>query len=102
MELINSNNFNDTINSNSVTIVDVYADWCGPCKMISPLLEQLSSELTNVKFVKLDADADGELVRSFGIQSIPTILFFKNGELKQKLIGFQPKDRLKSLAESLL
>ena len=102
MELINNNNFNDTINNNSVTVVDVYADWCGPCKMITPLLEQLSNELTNVKFVKLDADADTELVRSFGIQSIPTILFFKDGDLKQKLIGFQPKDRLKSLAESLL
>lgn len=102
MELINKDNFNNIINDNNITVVDVYADWCGPCKMISPLLEQLSVEMPNIKFVKVDADADGELVQSFGIQSIPTILFFKQGELKQKLIGFQSKDRLKSLAESLL
>lgn len=102
MELVNKNNFNQIVNDNDIVVVDIYADWCGPCKMISPVLEQLSNEIPAVKFIKVDADADQALINNFGVRSIPTILFFKSGELKQTLVGFQPKDRMKSIIEAII
>lgn len=102
MELVNKNNFNQVVNDNDTVVVDIYADWCGPCKMISPVLEQLSVEMPTVKFIKVDADVDQALINNFGVRSIPTILFFKSGELKQTLVGFQPKDRMKSIIEAII
>ena len=77
-----------------LVVVDLYATWCGPCKMIGPVLEDLSQEL-DIKVVKVDVDEHLEIAKNFAIMSVPTILIYKNNEIVDKLIGFMPKDELK-------
>lgn len=95
IKYLENEDMNDII-KNGVWIVDFYADWCGPCKMLSPILEQLS---TNV--LKINVDIHENLATSFGIMSIPTICFFKDGELKNKKIGFMTLDEIKEILKEL-
>lgn len=98
VKVINSRDFNDEINNNLV-LIDFFAKWCGPCKMISPIVEELSNEITSVSFCKVDVDENNDLASSLGILSIPTLLLYKQGKLVSKKIGFQSKDELKSWIE---
>lgn len=84
----------DTNISSGVVLVDFYADWCGPCKMIGPVLEQLSSEMTDVKIVKLNVDNVPTVAQKYGVMSIPTLMIFKNGQQVAHSLGFQPKEKL--------
>ena len=77
-----------------LVVVDFYATWCGPCKMIGPVLEEISQEL-DIKVEKVDVDQHLEIAKNFAIMSVPTILIYKNNEIVDKLIGFMPKDELK-------
>lgn len=88
--------FTREVNSEeSIVVVDFWAPWCGPCKMISPIMEQLSRELgSKVKFIKINVDSSPILARKFRISSIPTIMIFKEGKLKKTIVGFTPKDEL--------
>ena len=86
--------FNDKININKRVIVDCYAEWCGPCKMLGPIMEEVASEHTNCDFYKLNVDEANVIPRKYGIMSIPTILIFENGELKKQLVGFRNKAEL--------
>ena len=74
-------------------IVDFYADWCGPCKMLAPVLEEIASE-TDIKIIKVNVDEHDTLAREYGVLSIPTILFLKDNELITKNIGFMSKDKI--------
>jgi thioredoxin 1 len=86
----------------SPVVVDFYATWCGPCKMLSPMLDELAGTLTNkIKFVKINVDQAPSLSQRFGIQAIPTLIFFKNGKVADKLIGLPSKDTLKTHLDSL-
>ena len=98
VKVINSRDFKDEINNNLV-LIDFFAKWCGPCKMISPIVEELSNEINSVSFCKVDVDENNELASSLGILSIPTLLLYKQGKLVLKKIGFQSKDELKSWIE---
>ncbi len=81
---------------NKAVLVDFYADWCGPCKMLSPIVDQLAEELGGkVEVVKVNVDDSMEVSSKYGIQSIPTLMVFKNGEMVQRMEGFQNKDALK-------
>ena len=73
-------------------LVDFYATWCGPCKMLAPVLEEMADEYKQVKFVKVDVDQDVDLARRYGIQSIPNVIFFKDGKAVDQLVGFAGKD----------
>lgn len=85
--------FNEKISSGKV-LVDCFATWCGPCKMLSPIIDELAKEVSNYSFFKLDVDQNDNIARQYGIMSIPTILIFENGELKQTLVGFKSKEEL--------
>ncbi len=84
-------------------VVDFWATWCGPCQMIGPLIEELAVEFEGrVNIGKCDVDQNNELPGQFGVRNIPTILFIKNGEVVNKLVGAQSKDNLKKAIEELL
>lgn len=78
-----------------LVLADFWAEWCGPCKMIGPVLEEIDSEMSDkVKIVKLDVDENQETAGNFGVMSIPTLILFKNGEIVDKVVGYQPKEAL--------
>ena len=89
----NENNFNELISKGEV-LVDFFATWCGPCRMLGPVLEEVSNDRIGVKIVKIDVDECPNLARSFGIMSVPTLLLFKDGKEISKTNGFMPKEEL--------
>ena len=93
---ITEQDFNKEIKEGKV-LVDCYADWCGPCKMLSPIVDELSEELTDVKFFKLNVDDNQELAQEYQIMSIPTLLIYEDGKLVNTSVGLKSKDELKEL-----
>lgn len=89
----NSKNYNELIMGDLV-LVDFFATWCGPCKMLGPVLEELANERADVNIVKIDVDENSDLARHNGIMSVPTLLLFKNGELVSTKSGYMPKELL--------
>src|SRR5690606_26379072 len=86
--------------SEGLVLVDFWAAWCGPCKMIAPVLEELDADMDDkVKIVKLDVDENQQTASEYGIMSIPTLLLMKNGETVDKVVGFRPKEALAELVE---
>lgn len=93
VKLVNSNEYNEEIKE-GVVFVDFFANWCGPCKMLSPIVEEVSDELTEVKFIKVDVDNSGDIAQSLGIMSIPTLIIYKEGKLVNKKMGIMSKSDL--------
>ncbi|ANZ62294.1 thiol reductase thioredoxin [Secundilactobacillus paracollinoides] len=83
--------------SKGVTLTDFWATWCGPCRMQSPVVEQLSDEMGDVTFNKMDVDANPDTPQKFGIMSIPTLLVKKDGQVVDSIVGYHTKDQLKQL-----
>lgn len=94
---INAQNFKDTIEKDGITILDFWADWCGPCKRFGPIFEQASEENPQVTFGKVDTEANQELSAALQIQSIPTIMFFRDGVLLERVSGLMSAADIKDL-----
>ena len=102
MELTKNNFENEVLNSTIPVLVDFWATWCGPCKMIAPIVEELSNELEGkIKVGKVNVDTEGELAMKFGIMSIPTIMIISDGKILETLVGYRTKAQLISVLEDL-
>jgi thioredoxin 1 len=88
---LNKDEFDNTVSSGTV-LVDFWAGWCMPCKMLAPVIEEIAAERDDIKVAKVDVDAENELAMSYGIMSIPTVIIFKNGQEAKRFVGVQPKD----------
>lgn len=95
INFINEANFNEETNSGTV-LVDFYADWCGPCRMMSPVLEQVSESIKEVKIVKVNTDENQQLSVKFGISSIPALLLFKDGVVVDQAVGYMAAPQLEA------
>jgi thioredoxin 1 len=99
---VTDQNFDEIISNNSKVVVDCWAAWCGPCRMIAPIVEEMAEEHPEVTFGKLNVDKNRKTPMKYGIMSIPTLLYFKDGKLVDKTLGALPKAVLKTRVAKLL
>jgi len=99
---VSDESFDEFINGNEIAVVDCWAAWCGPCRMLSPIIEELSKENDKVAFGKLNVDENRATPMKFGIMSIPTLLYFKDGQLVDKSIGALPKAAIETRLDKIL
>jgi len=90
---LKNEDFNEEI-KNGLVLVDFYADWCGPCRMVGPIVEEIANEVPDLKVIKINVDEREDVARVYGVMSIPTLLLFRNGNLEKKQVGFVPKEVL--------
>lgn len=95
----NTREFDAVLASGKKVLVDFYADWCGPCKMLAPVLETLANEVSDVEIVKVNVDLNNELAARYGVMSIPTLIVFENGQKINQSVGFMPLEQLKQLVK---
>lgn len=93
MQIKTNDEFQSFIN-NEYVLIDFYADWCGPCKMLSPVIENIASSRDNIKVAKVNVDELNDIARSYSVMSIPTLILFKNGTMVDKKIGFMSESLL--------
>ncbi len=102
VKTIGEQEFNEVLSAD-IAVVDFFATWCGPCKMLGPVLEQLSADYEGkISFFKIDVDEAEETAAKYGIQSIPAVFAFKKGELASKSVGYNGRDGVKAFLDSLL
>lgn len=100
---ITDSNFNEYANAGKLMVLDFWAEWCGPCRMVSPIIDELSKEYEGRVIIgKMDVDNNDEIVSQFGIRNIPTVLFLKDGKVVDKVVGATSKDKFVAKIEALL
>ena len=98
---INAEEYAEIVNSSNPVVIDFHATWCGPCKVLSPILEELNEEIENVEFVKLDVDQHPQIAGQNQVMGVPTVVILKDGEVKDRFVGVQPKEVIKEKITSL-
>ncbi len=98
---INAEEYSEIINSSNPVVIDFHATWCGPCKVLSPILEELDEEIEGVEFVKLDVDQHPQIAGQNQVMGVPTVVILKDGEVKDRFVGVQPKEVIKEKITSL-
>jgi thioredoxin 1 len=93
LKKLNAQNFNDEMKSGTV-LVDFYADWCGPCKMVAPIVDEIAKERADISVGKVNVDESNALAIQYGVTSIPTLIVFKDGKENARLVGFRPKESI--------
>ena len=102
MTQYNESNFDqEVLQSSDPVLVDFSATWCGPCKLLTPVVEELSNEMKGVKIGKVDIDTDSSIAQRYSIMSVPTLLFFKDGKVMDQMVGVQSKGTIQSKLEEL-
>ena len=97
---ITKDNFQaEVLDANGTVLIDFWATWCGPCRMLAPIVDEVANEHPEIKLGKIDIDAEPELAEKFGIMTIPTLLVFKNGEQVNKSVGLIPKEQVEALVK---
>ena len=95
---LNTENSHNTINKNKIVVVDIWAEWCGPCKQLSPIIDEVAAEFGEKVLVgKLDADSNGDIIKELGVRNIPTVLVYKDGEIVDKSVGMKSKVDIMSM-----
>lgn len=97
---VTKDNFFDVKNSDKTVLLDFYADWCGPCRMVGPIIEELAVENPDVLFGKINVDEEQELAAAFSVMSIPTLVVMRNGEVVAKSMGAKPKAAILAMLDS--
>ena len=96
---VNKNNFNEVKNSSAPVLLDFYADWCGPCRMVAPIVEEIAKENPQYIVGKVNVDHDPELAAAFNVVSIPLLVVLKDGKIVNQALGAQPKSKILALLE---
>ena len=96
---VNKNNFESVKNSDKPVLLDFYADWCGPCRMLSPIVDEIANERDDIVVGKINVDAEGELAEEFGVFSIPTLVVMKQGKIVSQSAGAKPKAQVLAMLE---
>ena len=99
VQMINKNNFEEVKNSDKLVLLDFYADWCGPCRMVAPILHEIAEERPDVIVGKINVDEEEHLAMKFGVYSIPTLVVMKNGEIVRQTSGARPKAQILAMLE---
>lgn len=103
MEIIQSQEqFDEVLNKNSAVLIDFYADWCAPCKMLAPVLDKVSTKFDNVKFIKVNVDNLPEVASKYGVMSIPNLVAIKDGAVKNSKVGFMSETALQEFIGQIL
>ena len=103
MTIIDQNNFEQTINAGGVVLVDFWATWCGPCRMLSPTVDDIAEEYAGrITVAKCNVDDNEDAAAQYGIRSIPTLIFFKDGQVAQKTVGLVSKQEIETILNNLI
>ncbi|MDA3818803.1 MAG: thioredoxin [Prolixibacteraceae bacterium] len=92
--------FNEIINSGKPVLVDFYADWCGPCKMMAPILKQVADNMDGIRVIKVDVDKNGEAAVRYGVRNVPTLMLFQNGKIKWQGAGVLQADQIEQIIKT--
>lgn len=99
VSMVNKNNFEQVRNSEKTVLLDFYADWCGPCRMVSPLVDEIAEENPQYLVGKINVDNEPELAQAFGVFSIPTLVVMRNGKVVNQSVGARPKQQILAMLE---